>query len=139
MANELNVGKTMTAVSDACLTAGINLEASVSVIYGVESAAIIQSHPDDVEDGDNSTNLMNAFRLLARELDTETLTQFKEQLEQALGRTDGDAMNDFIDAAAMMGMTDKELAADLETIKNSTHIPTMDEMWDKEETHDWSK
>ena len=138
MANAINVGSTVSSVTDAMISAGFNTDTDISVIYGVESAAIIQSHPANIEGGDNTENLMYVFKLLAKELDTDTLNEFKEELIAALTDNADSDLDDFIRAASMMGMNFDEIESDVKAIKEDIRIPTMDEMWGKDETHDFN-
>mgnify|MGYP007070203826 CR=1 FL=1 len=129
---------TVSSVTDAMISAGLNTDIDISVIYGVESAAIIQSHPADIEDGDNTENLMYVFKLLAKELNTDSLNEFKEELIAALADSADSVLNDYIRSASMMGMSFDEVEADVKAIKEDICIPSMDEMWGKDETHDFN-
>lgn len=140
MAHSINVGKTAVSVQDALMTAGIDIEGTVSVVYGSESAAIIQSTPDEtgIDENENTENLLYVFRLLAKELDTEALLEFKKQLTEALENPDGKIVEDFIEAASMMGSSFEDMEADVKAIKEDLKIPSMDDTWGNPETHDFN-
>ena len=135
----INYGKSVTAIFDALVSAGVDTEEALGCLEAPEALVLYGINDDNADD--------RLYQLLAAQLSDEQLAAFKSQLEDAIKlyddpeRANQRLVEDFITASCMQGTPPEEMAEDvakiMEALKNGEEIkiPRMEDTWYADGAH----